>query len=312
MEIRKLNLTERKQAIALALDTFIVCGKTDYDEEGLGIFRSFINDENHLQELTFWGAFDETGTLVGMLAIRKKDLHISMFFIHPAYHRKGIGRMLFTFAMQEYPYRSVTVNSSTSAIPFYKSLGFLPLDEPQNNHGLVSVPMKRTSFRLRPWKPSDVPSLAQYLNNKKIWDNCRDRLPFPYTEEDTRSFIDYAMNTQEPCEYCIDINGEAAGNISFMRGTDVERFNAEVGYWLAEPFWNHGIASEALCEALQSYWAVTDTVRIFANVYENNIASMRVLEKVGFRKVGILHKACFKNGRFVNAHYFELLKEDFV
>ena len=76
---------------------------------------------------------------------------------------------------------------------------------------------ERTYFQLRPWQLSDIPSLALYLNNKKIWDNCRDRLPFPYTEEDARSFIDYAMNTQEPCEYCIDINGEAAGNISFMR-----------------------------------------------------------------------------------------------
>lgn len=97
-----------------------------------------------------------------------------------------------------------------------------------------------------------------------------------------------------------------------MRGTDVERFNAEAGYWLAEPFWNQGIASKALYEALRHYLAATDVVRIFANVYESNIASMRVLEKVGFRKVGILRKACFKNGCLINAHYFELLKEDFV
>ena len=172
--------------------------------------------------------------------------------------------------------------------------------------------MKKNIFQLRLWQITDVPSLARHLNNRKIWDNCRDRLPFPYTEEDARSFIDYAMSQQEPCEYCIDINGEAVGNISFMRGTDVERFNAETGYWLAEPFWNQGIASEALHEALRRYWAATDVVRIFANVYESNAASMRVLEKVGFRKVGILRKACFKNGCFVDAHYFELLKEEFV
>ena len=120
------------------------------------------------------------------------------------------------------------------------------------------------------------------------------------------------MSQQEPCEYCIEINGEAVGNIGFMRGTDVERFNAEVGYWLAEPFWNQGIASEALREALRRYWAVTDVIRVFANVYESNIASIRVLEKVGFHKVGIFHKACFKNSRFVDVHSFELLKEDFM
>lgn len=272
----------------------------------------FVNDESNIRKLTFWGTFDEAGKSVGMLAMREKDCHLSMFFIHSFYHRKGIGRALFEFAMQEHPYWNVTVSSSTYAVPFYQSLGFFPLDAPRNYHGLVSVPMKRFSFRLRSWQKSDVPSLARYLNNKKIWDNCRDRLPFPYTEEDARSFIDYAMSQREAWEYCIEINGEAVGNIGFTRGTDVERFNAEVGYWLAEPFWNQGIASEALREVLQRYWAATDVIRIFANVYESNIASMRVLEKVGFRKIGILRKACFKNNHFVDVHSFELLKEEFM
>ena len=69
MEIRELDKTEQKQAIALALDVFIACGKADYDEEGLGIFMSFINDETHLRELTFWGAFDVSGTLVSSLDV---------------------------------------------------------------------------------------------------------------------------------------------------------------------------------------------------------------------------------------------------
>lgn len=97
-----------------------------------------------------------------------------------------------------------------------------------------------------------------------------------------------------------------------MRGEDVERFNAETGYWLAKPFGNQGIASKALRKVLYNYWTVTNIIRIFANVYENNIVSMRILEKAGFRKVGIFHKACFKNGNFVDAYYFEWLKEDFV
>lgn len=172
--------------------------------------------------------------------------------------------------------------------------------------------MNKCSFRLRSWQMSDVSPLAHYLNNKKIWDNCRDRLPYLYTEKDARTFIDYAINRQESGEYCIEINDEAVGNISFIRGTDVERFNAEVGYWLAEPFWNRNIMSKALHKALQLYLAQTDVIRIFANVYEDNIASMHVLEKTGFRKVSILRKACFKNSRFVNVHYFELLKEEFV
>ena len=40
------------------------------------------------------------------------------------------------------------------------------------------------SFKLRAWTKADIPALAKYLNNKKIWDNCRDALPYPYTEKD--------------------------------------------------------------------------------------------------------------------------------
>ena len=102
---------------------------------------------------------------------------------------------------------------------------------------------------------------------------------------------------------------EAAGNISFDRGTDVERFNVEIGYWIAEPYWNKGIITQALRQAISDYFNRTDVVRIFARVYVGNLASMRALEKVGFQKTGILHRAYFKNGQFLDCHYFESLKE---
>ena len=164
------------------------------------------------------------------------------------------------------------------------------------------------SFKLRNWNRADVPALARHLNNKNIWDNCRDALPYPYTEKDAEQFISFVEGQSEQSNYCIEINHEAAGNISFIRGTDVERYNAELGYWLAEPYWNLGIMTEAIKQAVEDYLSHSDTVRIHAHVYENNLASMKVLEKAGSHKCGILRKACFKNGRFVDCHCYELLK----
>ena len=91
----------------------------------------------------------------------------------------------------------------------------------------------------------------------------------------------------------------------------MERYNAELGYWLAEPYWEKGIMTQMLVLAIDSYFHHTDVIRIYANVYADNRASMRVLEKIGFRKCGIHHNACFKNGGFSDCHYYELLKEDF-
>ena len=88
----------------------------------------------------------------------------------------------------------------------------------------------------------------------------------------------------------------------------MECSNAEVGYVIGEKYWNQGIVTDALQEAIYHYFTYTNTIRIFALVFEHNFPSMRVLEKTGFNKVGIMTKSIFKNGHFTNAHLFELLK----
>ena len=66
-------------------------------------------------------------------------------------------------------------------------------------------------FILRPWLESDAKDLTIHLNNKKIWDNCRDGLPFPYTETAADAFIKYASEQVEQNEFCIEVNHEAVG-----------------------------------------------------------------------------------------------------
>lgn len=172
--------------------------------------------------------------------------------------------------------------------------------------------MNSDKYKIRKWAKEDFSALAKHLNNKKIWDNCRDGLPYPYTEDNAQQFISLVLSQKGQNNFCIEINGEAAGNISFDRGTDIERYNAELGYWLAEPYWGRGIATQMLSQAVSSYFRQTDVVRICANVYAGNKASMRVLEKIGFRKSGILRKAFYKNGAFIDCHSFELLREEFT
>ena len=165
-------------------------------------------------------------------------------------------------------------------------------------------------FILRPWKVSDAKALARHLNNKKIWDNCRDGLPFPYTETDADAFIKYASEQVEQNEYCIEANHEAIGNIGFVRGTDVERFGAEIGFWLGSRCRGRGMMTAAVRQAVEWMFANTPIIRIFAAAYATNPASQRVLVKTGFRHVGTFRKAFFKNGAFVDGCYYELLKDE--
>ena len=161
----------------------------------------------------------------------------------------------------------------------------------------TGIIVQKKNYTLRTWQTEDVASLAQYLNNKNIWDNCRDGLPYPYSQEDANVFLSMVQAKENIQDFCIEVNGEAVGSIGFVPATDVERFSTEVGYWIGEPFWNQGIVTDALKEAINYYFEHTDKVRVFAVVFEHNSPSMRVLEKVGFKKTGIFRKACYKNGR---------------
>lgn len=168
---------------------------------------------------------------------------------------------------------------------------------------------QKENYILRTWEPTDAPSLAKQFNNRKIWDNCRDGLPHPYMPEDAHAFIRMISQKEGVHDFCIEVEGQAVGNIGFVPGQDVERYNAEVGYALGESYWNRGVLTDALREAIRHYFATTNVVRLFAGIFEYNAASMRVLEKVGFSKVGVMHQAVYKNGKFWDGHYYELLKE---
>jgi RimJ/RimL family protein N-acetyltransferase len=69
-----------------------------------------------------------------------------------------------------------------------------------------------------------------------------------------------------------------------------------MGYWLAEPLWGRGLTTRAVTAT--SEWAFDSykIIRVFATAFSHNVASMRVLEKSGFEREGILRRSAIKNG----------------
>jgi len=146
----------------------------------------------------------------------------------------------------------------------------------------------------------DAPSIAKYANNRKIWMNLRDAFPHPYSLQDAESFISRVIEANPITVFAIATQWEAIGSIGLMLGKDVHRFTAEIGYWLAEPFWGKGIMTQAV-KSLTAY-AIRDLKlhRIFAEPYTTNPVSARVLEKAGFICEGILRSNVFKDGKILD------------
>lgn len=170
--------------------------------------------------------------------------------------------------------------------------------------------IEKENYIVRPWRLSDAPSLAQSANNIRVWQNVRDGFPNPYTEADAVAFITMSSQADPVTNFAIVVDGAAVGGIGWVPHGDVERFSAEFGYWLAEPLWGRGIMSAVVNDFVDFVFAKTDIVRLYAGIFAFNEASGRVLEKAGFRRVGTLEKAAFKNGRFTDKILYEQVKKD--
>jgi RimJ/RimL family protein N-acetyltransferase len=163
-------------------------------------------------------------------------------------------------------------------------------------------------IKLRPWELSDLTSLVKYANNPKIAGNMTDAFPSPYTEESGRAFISMAQKGGSTCLMAIEVEGEAVGGIGIHLQSDIMRKNAELGYWLAEPFWGKGITSQAVQKMVEYAFITFDINRIYARPFGTNKASQRVLEKSGFKLEARIEKNIFKKGEYLDELIYAIRK----
>src|ERR1051326_3246655 len=153
---------------------------------------------------------------------------------------------------------------------------------------------------VRSWRMADADSLTQHANNRKIWINLRDAFPHPYSLKDARAFLKSIRERTPETMFAIALKGEAVGGIGFVLHPDVERVSAEIGYWLGEPFWGRGIATEALGAGTAHAMQTHGLTRVYAVPFAWNAASCRVLEKAGYALEGRLRKSAIKDGRLTD------------
>lgn len=167
-------------------------------------------------------------------------------------------------------------------------------------------------LRLRPFKESDSKTLAGLCNNKKIWDNLRDYIPFPYTEQNAKDFITHCNNENPQYTFAIEFNGEFVGSIGLVRQTDVYKLTAEIGYWIGEPYWRMGITTRAVRLISEYGFSNLGLMRIYTGVFDFNKGSQKVLEKAGFKLECIFEKSIFKNEKIGDEYRFGLINTNAV
>ncbi len=142
----------------------------------------------------------------------------------------------------------------------------------------------------------DAESVVRHANNINVARQLRDRFPHPYTRANASAFLKATLSAPEPSNLAIDVDGEAIGAIGYVPGVDVERFSAEIGYWLGESYWGQGIVTEALLLVTDHVFDAFNMLRLFALPFADNAGSIRVLEKAGYVREAVLRSSSVKYG----------------
>ncbi|MBD3638732.1 MAG: GNAT family N-acetyltransferase [Crocinitomicaceae bacterium] len=163
-------------------------------------------------------------------------------------------------------------------------------------------------LHLRPFTENDLEALVNLANNPKIAANLTDQFPYPYTREHGVRFIEMVTQHEPTRIFALEFEGDFCGAVGLHPQTDIMRKNAELGYWVAEPFWGKGIATHAIRRMIDYGFQNFDIVRIFARPYGPNIASQKVLEKAGFKLEARLSKTIYKNEEFLDELIYAIRK----
>ena len=172
----------------------------------------------------------------------------------------------------------------------------------------------REGFHLSSVRPDDKFALLEHLKAKEIYDSTLN-IPYPYSETDADKWLNRRIEStqRQGKEVTFAVrkdHGEMIGAVgadSFEVGAS---HRAEIGYWLARPYWGQGIMTDAVRAYVGYAFDGLKLLRLTAHVLAFNVGSTRVLEKNGFKLEGRLRKHFRKGESLYDAYCFGLLREE--
>lgn len=170
------------------------------------------------------------------------------------------------------------------------------------------------SFFISDIHSDDKTAYLEHLKEKQIYDQTLN-IPFPYTADDADWYIQHVAETTRTLGHSIswairNAKGQLVGGIGFQDFELGKSHKAEIGYWLAKPYWNQGIITEAVKKTTDYGFREFGLIRITAHVFAFNKGSARVLEKAGYAFEGQLRSHYKKDGKIFDGKIFAKVREE--
>ncbi len=290
----------------------VICRKLNVND---GLF--FVGEQDGQVVATVLAGYDGVRGWIYAMAVAEEQ------------RRRGVGRRMLEEAEKVLLARgcakiNLQVRATNSeVIEFYEGCGFSVEDRASlgkplmSDSKLVSDPVptipvnEQITLSQITW--DDKPSYLKHLNETDEFHARMGMMPFPYQELDADQWLSKVvretLETDRRRNWAIrNDHGELIGGTGVFEATKGEK--AEMGYWLAKPYWGCGIMSAACVAACRYAFEEFKLLKIAAHVFDFNIGSARVLEKCGFEQEGFLRKHYLKDGKLIDARLYGLLKPE--
>lgn len=248
--------------------------------------------------------------------------------VHPDHRRHGLARALVAEIekrLTEQGVRRITAlveKDHAQPVAFWEAVGFSRdqrlvryfrnLTPAPSSTAMTSrtIPVN-DRIHLSEIRLTDKPAYLEHLTDRDIHAGLL-MVPYPYTEASADEWLTIAARSTaehgQPVNWAIrNETGFLIGGIGFKELAISKSHRAEVGYWLAKPYWGQGIMSAVVKAACAFAFAEWQLTKITAHVFSFNTASARVLEKCGFEQEGFLKKHFRKDGQYVDARVYALV-----
>lgn len=148
--------------------------------------------------------------------------------------------------------------------------------------------METQRLILRPWREDDAETLFKYASDPEV--GLRAGWPPHQSVEESREIINGIFSGEGMWAVELKETGEPIGCVGYLPSSasnlSIADDEAEVGYWIACPYWNQGICTEAMKAVVDYCFEVKGFTRLWGDYFSENLASGRVMEKCGFSDTG--------------------------
>ncbi len=170
-----------------------------------------------------------------------------------------------------------------------------------------SVFIEGDDVNLRTIEEEDLPFLQQAVNDPRVWRAIG--WPHPVNAAQEETFFEEQVCDREKVNLLVTVSEEPVGIVS-LQAFNHELGRAELGYWIAPEFHDHGYGSEAAALLVTYGFDQRALNRIEARVFEFNDASQGLLESLGFTHEGTLRERQFVDGERQDVLWYGVLADE--